>query len=647
MAIMTMNTALGDGQRPTDIIVDYVRNEICIVCEFPDPGPQNRDNPGPELATLRQNVLDALNHSLVAALPTAPRSYVHTDPAPDRPSLLDQVEQTRMTPIQLQRAFSAGANMLQPLSRNLGRLGSSVLLRRHSASATALLFYDVAQDGLPPEPDRRLIEQLERVRELTNLVNWDLIGPLRREFVPEGAQFAILAAHPVWLKTATQGDGGSPGSRPEPEIAANWVLRCANQAVEAKLAGTDEANVLVALLDTSPTGDQIKGAATRYDPKNWLLDRLAGEIGTRFHVDRDEASDLTAAYNDAHLDRLLPLWRDAQPPDGASHDPYLMPDHGLFAAGIVRQFAPKAGIRLIRALDDHGLGDMLFVAHALAELPLRVPAGPNQRLIVNLSLGADIPAGADAVEVSYPTAYDQLLQLLGPALLADFETELEALATSGNALAVLAENVLTMVRRSHLGLADVVGWLTDADGAVAVGALAHRALVVAASGNDHEDEQPIKEPRLPAHYENVFSVAATSIDRSASKFSNRGDEKSLQDGIATFGGDATRTASTDLPIIQGGDVGIVSVFSAETVPQPPSAPVTNATGWVRWAGTSFSTPIISAVAAKVWGYMPGATPEAVMEEVRLLTTGFPVVPPAAIDPVLMAPILPIEQVQVP
>src|SRR3712207_9210754 len=66
-----------------------------------------------------------------------------------------------------------------------------------------------------------------------------------------------------------------------------------------------------------------------------------------------------------------------------SKEHYKMPDHGLFVAGIIRSIAPFAEIRLIRVLDDFGIGDMGAVAQVLLQLPHLMGNGKD-RLVINL-----------------------------------------------------------------------------------------------------------------------------------------------------------------------------------------------------------------------------------------------------------------------
>jgi subtilisin family serine protease len=93
----------------------------------------------------------------------------------------------------------------------------------------------------------------------------------------------------------------------------------------------------------------------------------------------------------------------------------------------------------------------------------------------------------------------------------------------------------------------------------------------------------------------------------------------LGNGIATFGGDAIRPESPSQPAHtetgrahSGRDNAIVGVYSGDVLP----GGAMNETGWVQWAGTSFSAPIISGLAARFWAHSPDLTADQVMARVR-------------------------------
>src|SRR5258707_13989154 len=63
-----------------------------------------------------------------------------------------------------------------------------------------------------------------------------------------------------------------------------------------------------------------------------------------------------------------------------------MPDHGVFVAGLVRDIAPSARIRLIRILNDFGGCDLYNLFSALSDLEQDMVSGAIRRLVINLSL---------------------------------------------------------------------------------------------------------------------------------------------------------------------------------------------------------------------------------------------------------------------
>jgi subtilisin family serine protease len=290
------------------------------------------------------------------------------------------------------------------------------------------------------------------------------------------------------------------------------------------------------------------------------------------------------ALDDAHFQHLRGIvvnWHDGPPARAHDLDAYRMPDHGLFSAGIVQDVAPFAEIHLIRALDDHGVGDLQTLIRVLRALPDQLPTKPGQRLIVNLSLMVDVPPR----ERLLPRWFPELSQDAG---------ELRRRGTD-------VEATLTQLDRA---LRETISWLSD-----------RGILVVAAAGNDALNLATRPEPRHPARFDNVLGVAAVNRRGKPSAFSNRGDERVLGNGVATFGGDARRREPGEPPRIEPADGhpdALVGIFSGEELPLGVGR---NSTGWVYWSGTSFATPIITAVAANVWAAAPELSPREVIHSV--------------------------------
>jgi hypothetical protein len=63
-----------------------------------------------------------------------------------------------------------------------------------------------------------------------------------------------------------------------------------------------------------------------------------------------------------------------------------MPDHSIFVAGLIRDIAPRAHIRVIRILNDFGGGDLYNLFAALTDLEQGLVSGAIHRLVINLSL---------------------------------------------------------------------------------------------------------------------------------------------------------------------------------------------------------------------------------------------------------------------
>jgi hypothetical protein len=368
-----------------------------------------------------------------------------------------------------------------------------------------------------------------------------------------------------WLTVAAQIACGCPASLPTPETRrGRWRFHFAPELERTLDHKADQpAEVVVAILDAWP--DQV---ARRNDQLSEVLN----------HVQLHPVAHVPPWKN-----VLRPWWNDLHAIDPDHTPPLPIADHGLFVAGIVHDIAPQAQLHVYRVLDEFGVGDAFGLVKALRSLPDELLRGhPNRRLVVNLSFGATVPA----------LRRRHWSRWLPNSLAA----RTESYPRPDQAAASLLD-------ASHSSLWRTIEWLRR-----------QNVLVVAAAGNDglrpqtHDDTPP--PPRFPARYEHVFAVAATVGDGSPASYSNRADIQPFGNGITTFGGNVVSGASNDdVPRAQDG--AIVGLFGSATLPGGEP----NDTGWVRWAGTSFATPIIAGLSARLWSLSADLTPPEVMRRV--------------------------------
>jgi subtilisin family serine protease len=271
------------------------------------------------------------------------------------------------------------------------------------------------------------------------------------------------------------------------------------------------------------------------------------------------------------------------PIDAATRDPvyadFLMPDHGVFVSGIIREIAPYAEVRLLRVLSDYGVCDLHRLANAL-NLLASTPRPATTKLIVNLSLVSEIP----------PCGTSTYIMTHNPVYVA-LHVAIQNLAKSGALIIASAGNDDTLIQDCH-GLPDT------------------------------------PDPKYPARFPEVFSVASLDRQRRKSRFSNRAAVSGVDNGIAVWGGNAVLEDNSpeDLLFIDLTDTDPVTnrldavmgiygktstlpmdrIYNPSTGGPAPARP--NTTGWVYWAGTSYATAIISGIAANVWAKQPALPP---------------------------------------
>lgn len=447
-----------------------------------------------------------------------------------------------------------------------------------------------APEGGRERGDARVTAAVLAVNGHLNLAN-ERLRQLARE---QGDALALLAEleleslAPCWLTAAGQEGqvGAGPGVPPAPkgDKPSDWRPRYAFGGAAAGLP--DGEGVVVAILDTRPELAAALAAAQAFQPPHAFL----LELLERVRFGGLEATDPALVA----VEHVVAGWEAGDPVDSAG---YAMADHGLFVAGLVLGAAPGARIHLLRALSDHGVGDVQTLAALLGQARALADAG-GRRLIVNLSLVAAIPTEAELESRYRP-------------LLREARRQAAAAGEEGGAPPL----------RSLLG-----GPLMDAVAALVL----DDVLVVASAGNDARPGLARPEPRLPARDDRVLAVGAVGRAGHAAGFSNAADAQVLGNGVAAFGGDARwgQGAARVDP-----DDALVGVFSSAAVPITGAAVPS---GWVSWAGTSFAAPLATALAARVWSGQPGWTAPQVLAAVRALAVGPDVAG-------LLAPRLPVEQ----
>jgi hypothetical protein len=560
----------GGNDAPTAPVVAYRPGQVCCVIRIDAPESEVSQRVRRLIYTTLIEEINRLAPELATRYATTGDDAFDADLAPERLRAL------------LERDPS------QPILRQLPMLGRSELpwvllgrIRRPQDSTLHCGFQVGPEDAEPAD-------RVAYVREMVNLLNRHA-GAIDERLAGAGLPVGGLrlrAASPNWLGSAAPephtgaGPGVPPSPAPRPAADA-WRFRFPGhpelEAATDPVAARHEAGIMVAVLDTSPSAEDVAAAAARF-PDNPLLAEV------RDTVVIDEAlSPVPPHTPPAGTAAVYPNWRSADNPGGVDADALRIADHGLFAAGIIRSILPTTPIHLIRVLDDHGVGDTLGLTQALGQVrDLADRAG--RRLVVNLSLVTAIPTGEDFVRLWLPkTAEDPKLR-----------------EARGGDIEVIRQ-------AAQAGVTELVDWLA-----------ASGVLVVAAAGNDAAGEggpggaSPRPEPRLPARCDTVLGVSATRRGgQSPAAYSNRADMFIMGDGIATFGGNRDHD---DPPAIDTGRKSvdaILGIFSAEKLPEASGDRArrsANASGWVYWAGTSFATPIISAAAVRVWAQLLAAPP---------------------------------------
>jgi hypothetical protein len=414
------------------------------------------------------------------------------------------------------------------------------------------------------------------------------------------SEATFVASGPDWFNGGTQGPNGviTHGCPTMPSVQVeepcNLYKYNLPQQFSLPQDGTGK-GVTVFVLDTIPDPDSIRSAANDPGSNDVLLSNMAQNMvsvasdGTVTPPGATSAVPPAIKVYHTQLPDVLENPSPDQPATGKDIYGRLVgfpiPDHGLFIAGIIRDLAPDANIECIRVLNDYGVGNTTVLIDALTNINNRLGPGGDlngQRVVINMSLVAT-PANEEIEDFGYT------LQTIMPTRLA-LLNPMELLAAQG-------------------------------------------VVFAASTGNDSDptDTPPMNPnglrlgPRYPAAFaypgvsdmglDAMIPVGAVDNQGNVTVYSNYPGTN----GIATYGGqrpqpDPANPGATVTNIIPPIDAPR-GVFSSTLYPALAmedtelfhSSPPFNypehlrngSTTWAYWAGTSFATPVISAIAARI------------------------------------------------
>jgi hypothetical protein len=379
-----------------------------------------------------------------------------------------------------------------------------------------------------------------------------------------GQQVPICAVSPAWLHGGTGIPEGCPITPPIPLEGSScsfWHYRLPQLAPQ-ELQSLQGEGVTVFILDTLPEREVVVEAARRVGDDNPLLLDVSNSITYNYNF-------LSRSIEELPGSGLVSAGKDVY----GHHEIMKLTDHGLFIAGVIHDIAPKAQIEVIRVLDDYAVGDLNMLLHALQYIRNRMTQGGDlyqKPVVINMSLvfppkekaqalGLDVSVGGPNND-PYACVYRSLQSLVG------------------------------------LG-----------------------AVIAASSGNDADLRQNPEGKRPPANFPAAFANPPYSLDNvvpvgAVDKY-GRATSYSCYPGplgVGTYGGELPKVEPPQpdpnvSPVITVTDA-VRGIYSSETYPvlispdssvPVPEYPAPNHRAWAYWVGTSFATPVISAVAARI------------------------------------------------
>ncbi|MEM7800759.1 MAG: S8/S53 family peptidase, partial [Chloroflexota bacterium] len=379
--------------------------------------------------------------------------------------------------------------------------------------------------------------EIAKVARFNISPNWRIAGSMSG-----GSLFSAPGVIPVPDRGENQNIGvGTYGFEALDSQSELGVILKQNQKETFEIAkDQSDSGVDVFILDTLPSAGHLQQIANRYDTNRLIQ-----------HFFEDLETSGTARYATRGLKRLQ-YYTDYSDKD--FFDPMLMVDghdydqspHGPFVAGVVRSIAANANILMVQTINDKGVGTFKSMVWAMNQVSLykAQPDNRDRTVLVNLSFGLAIQPEDVGADLDYPPA--KFLRFL-----IDLEGDIDFLAEFNMALETLIANDI------H---------------------------VIAAAGNDGTCGKCYP-PRLPAGSQSAVGVGALSSAepaRPACYTNEPGVTSEDPKGVYAVGGKNNGRYTSEKE-------GILSIYTNEKFPQNRE----NKTGWGRWAGTSFATPVVT------------------------------------------------------
>jgi hypothetical protein len=314
--------------------------------------------------------------------------------------------------------------------------------------------------------------------------------------------------------------------------------------------------VQVAIFDTSPFTptqevDFMAGAAIHQDPNSRF-------IAVTTASNQPEELEIKVSYTDPELLETL------EPVTSTTN----VVDHGLFVAGLVHAVAPESQIELIQVLNRRGCGDLRTLNKSLMQFiaEKHLERGSLKGTVISLSLGIHKPRSVD--KPGQEQGVDESKQ----------KQDIQSLTQ-------LDVDNLNVLRADRLESLEGILYVANQEGAV----------TVAASGNESTQDKALP-MHVPADYSFVVGVSASNMARQRACFSNAGD-------VAAPGGDGG-LHNENFPCVPkvkecNGDCpwGVISLALEPVQGEPIRDLAQPKVRYVYWSGTSFSTPLVSGLAA--------------------------------------------------